>query len=70
MLGPGAGHGLQVQSRIKADKAALVAHGQAQQIAVGDLPMTQQVLPVQLFGIEQAVVIGHKGVGGVRGGLG
>ena len=55
MLGPGTGHGLQVQPRIKADKAALVAHGQAQQIAVGDLPMTQQVLPVQLFGIEQAV---------------
>ena len=60
---------MKVQPRIKADKAALVAHGQAQQIAVGNLSMAQQVLPVQLVGIEQAVVVGQKGVRRVRGGL-
>ena len=31
--------------------------------------MAQQVLPVQLVGVQQAVVVGQKGVGWVRGGL-
>ena len=61
-----AGYGLQVQPGIKADEAALVAHGQPQQIAVRDLTMPQQVLPVHLIGVQQAVVVGHKGVCGVR----
>ena len=69
MLGPGAGHSLQVQSRIKADKAALVAHGQAQQIALGNLSMFQQVGPVHVVGIQHAVVVGQKSVCRVRGGL-
>ena len=69
MLRVRAGHGAQVQPGIKADEAALVAHGQAQQIAVGNLPMTQQVVPVQLIGVEQAVVVGKKGVRRVCGSL-
>ena len=69
MLRPGAGDDVEAQSRVKADKAALVAHRQAEQVAVGDLAMTQQVLPVQLARVQQAVVVGQKGVRGVCGGL-
>lgn len=70
MLRGRAGYGLQVQPRIKADKTALVAHRQAQQIAVGNLSMAQQVWPMHLVGIQHAVVVGQKSVCVVRGGLG
>lgn len=47
-----AGYGLEVQPNINVTKAALVERSQAQQIAVGNLPMAQQVLPVQLVAIQ------------------
>ena len=69
MLRCRAWNGVKVQPSIKADKTALVAYGQAQQVAVCNLPVAQQVLPVHLVGVEQAVVVGKKGVRRVRGGL-
>ena len=62
MLRCRAWNGVKVQPSIKADKTALVAYGQAQQVAVCNLPVAQQVVPVQLIGVEQAVVVGKKGV--------
>lgn len=69
MLGPCAGHGMKTKPSIKADEAALVAHSQSHEIAVGDLPVAQQVLPVHWVDIQQAVVVGDKGVGWVCGSL-
>jgi len=69
MFRPRTGCGIQVQPGIKADKAALVAYSQAQQIALGNLSMFQQVGPVHVVGIQHAVVVGQKSVCRVRGGL-
>lgn len=69
MLRCRAWNGVKVQPSIKADKTALVAYGQAQQVAVCNLPVAQQVLPVHLVGVEQAVVVGKKGVRRVCGSL-
>ena len=53
MLRPGAWNDVQAQPGVEADKAAAVAHGQAQQVAVGNLPVTQQVLPgVIVVGVQ------------------
>ena len=54
MFRPRTGCGIQVQPGIKADKAALVAYSQAQQIALGNLSMFQQVGPVHVVGIQHA----------------
>lgn len=69
MLRSRAGYGMQVQPRIKFGEAALVTHGQAQQIAVGNLPMAQRGLPLHWVGVEQAVVVGHKDVCSVSVGM-
>lgn len=53
-----AGYDVKVQPGIKANKAALVTHGGA-----------QQVLPVHLAGVQHAAVVGQKGVRGVGSSL-
>jgi hypothetical protein len=48
-----AGNGVKVHPGIKTDEAALVPHRQAQQVAVCNLPVAQQMLSVHLVGAWQ-----------------
>jgi hypothetical protein len=57
------------ESGIKGDKTALVPDGQAQQVTVSDLSVAEQMVPVEVFHIQQALVVCNEGVPGVRQGL-
>ena len=53
-----------MQPSVKTDEAALVAHGQTQEVAVGNLPVSQQVLPKLRVSVQQAVVVSQKACAG------
>ena len=69
MLRPGGYDDAWAESGVKGDKTALVSDGQAQQVTVSDLSVAEQVIPVELSCVEQAVVVCNEGVPGVRQGL-
>lgn len=69
MLRSGSYHDAWAEPGVKGDKTALVSDGQAQQVTVSDLSVAEQVIPVELSCVEQAVVVCNEGVTGVRQGL-
>ena len=60
MLCLGAWNSCQIDPRIKTDKTAAMAHRQPQQIRISNLPVAEQLRPMQAAGIQQAVVIGNE----------
>ena len=69
VLRPGSYDDAWAEPGVKGDKPALVSDGQAQQVTVSDLSVAEQVIPVELSCVEQAVVVCNEGVPGVRQGL-
>lgn len=53
-------HKVPANPGIKADKAAMVAHSQAQKIGICHLSMSQDARPVQGASLQQTVIIGNE----------
>ena len=66
MLRPGSYNDAWAEPGVKGDKTALVSDGQAQQVTIRDLSVPEQMIPVDLSCVKQAVVVCNEGVPGVR----